>query len=287
MQSPRLPPELEREIFEIAALTRRKDFVSLLCVARRVFEWIEPILYRSITVGHISDLRWLSRALKSKPSAFFAAAVRHIVIYQPDALIEFHALTSICTGTTHLAIAPHPPACPENLPMLVERMPAIQRLAASLRSGFPARKYPTLESFPLQNFTALTHLEIFDEFSDWDTDTQRIVAFVSALPSLTHLALNSDESDLPHSVLASFLERCPNLRVLCWLTSSQEEAPLRAATLLMRLNSSPDVRLVSVTFDEWDEGVSLPGRRTYWDTAEDLIERKRKGEIDVTWPIAQ
>ncbi|KAJ6550049.1 hypothetical protein B0H19DRAFT_1160293 [Mycena capillaripes] len=40
-----LPPELERLIFEIAALESPKSMPALILVARRVQIWIEPLLY--------------------------------------------------------------------------------------------------------------------------------------------------------------------------------------------------------------------------------------------------
>ncbi|KAJ7887124.1 hypothetical protein B0H14DRAFT_2696630 [Mycena olivaceomarginata] len=47
---PKLPPELECTIFEIAALARPKMIPSLILVAHRVKHWVEPLLYRVIMV---------------------------------------------------------------------------------------------------------------------------------------------------------------------------------------------------------------------------------------------
>ncbi|KAJ7921925.1 hypothetical protein B0H13DRAFT_140548 [Mycena leptocephala] len=53
---PRLPPELERTIFEIVALSRPSGIPNLMLVAARVKAWIEPLLYR-IVLCRTSRLR--------------------------------------------------------------------------------------------------------------------------------------------------------------------------------------------------------------------------------------
>ncbi|KAJ7123569.1 hypothetical protein C8R44DRAFT_875759 [Mycena epipterygia] len=46
----KLPPELERQIFEIAAHARPVAVLDLILVAWRVKAWVEPLLYRVIFV---------------------------------------------------------------------------------------------------------------------------------------------------------------------------------------------------------------------------------------------
>ncbi|KAJ7064268.1 hypothetical protein C8F01DRAFT_1130787, partial [Mycena amicta] len=268
LQSPRLPPELEREIFEIAALTNPTGIVSLLCVARRVFEW-------------------LLLAVETKPPAFFAAAVRHMIIHTPQSINKFDTLISLCTGTTHLAIGGNGrdrPVYRQDIPNMLARMPSIQHLITCLGDIFPASEYPTPESFPLRCFAGLTHLAILDVLSD-SADTLRIVSFVSTLPSLTHLAVFYDT--LPHSILTTFLERCPRLLILCWLVGGGQLANRHAHELLSQPNSPRDARLVIATYGDWYEGVELPGIRTFWDTAEEFVERKRRGQVNATRLVAE
>ncbi|KAJ6505111.1 hypothetical protein C8R45DRAFT_544408 [Mycena sanguinolenta] len=55
---PTLPPELERRIFEIAALACPVRIPTLMLVARRVKFLVEPLLYRVVflkdsTTGHL------------------------------------------------------------------------------------------------------------------------------------------------------------------------------------------------------------------------------------------
>ncbi|KAJ6452047.1 hypothetical protein C8R45DRAFT_1041252 [Mycena sanguinolenta] len=52
--SPPLPPELERSIFEAAALSWPRCIPRLMLVAWRVKSWVQPLLYRTIAV-HPND----------------------------------------------------------------------------------------------------------------------------------------------------------------------------------------------------------------------------------------
>ncbi|KAJ7062769.1 hypothetical protein C8F01DRAFT_103905 [Mycena amicta] len=301
-QSPRLPPELEQEIFEIAALTNRKNIVSLLCVASRVFGWIEPILYRSVEIynnDHSSEFQRLLHAMvtKSKPPAFFDAAVRHLILDldQPHRIddSELAAFIKLCTGTTHLAsTSDHTTANGCDLPTLLAHMPRIERLVAFLDSGVAASRYPILTSFPLQNLTKLTHLEILDDlqFADGDSDdARRLVVFLCALPALTHLALHFDLSQLEsYSILTTLLERCTRLRVLCWLAHSLTVAHHRGQQLrATQPDLLRDARLVIAISGDWTQCAALPGVPTYWDAAEELIRRKNNGAVHPLWLLVE
>ncbi|KAJ7826702.1 hypothetical protein B0H14DRAFT_2816723 [Mycena olivaceomarginata] len=66
--SPMLPLELEREIFEIYALSWPKLIPKLMLVAKCVKEWVEPLLYRiiSIDVFPIAGLPWVAVDIMSR-----------------------------------------------------------------------------------------------------------------------------------------------------------------------------------------------------------------------------
>ncbi|KAJ7065685.1 hypothetical protein C8F01DRAFT_1249260 [Mycena amicta] len=74
----RLPPDLEREIFEYTAELYPAAIPSLLCVAHRVLVWIEPIAYRTIDIDSSKHLSAFLAATKSKPAEFFAKHVQRI-----------------------------------------------------------------------------------------------------------------------------------------------------------------------------------------------------------------
>ncbi|KAJ7741701.1 hypothetical protein B0H16DRAFT_1564897 [Mycena metata] len=86
MSSPVLPPELERIIFEMAALLRPTNIPNLMRTAWRVKNWVEPLLYRTVfiqpmlsTSYHIDEfpqltLQGLRQQSATKPPGFFQSA---------------------------------------------------------------------------------------------------------------------------------------------------------------------------------------------------------------------
>ncbi|KAF9526892.1 hypothetical protein CPB83DRAFT_857162 [Crepidotus variabilis] len=68
---PRLPLELEREIFEIAALDNAEDAILLSLVAKRIQIWLEPIVYRTsyrnpLARSSPAFSRWISESKRQR-----------------------------------------------------------------------------------------------------------------------------------------------------------------------------------------------------------------------------
>ncbi|KAJ7906692.1 hypothetical protein B0H13DRAFT_2662708 [Mycena leptocephala] len=91
---PRLPPELERNVFEIAALSRPTSIPHLMLIAWRVKDWVEPLLYRVILLdsGAVSkDMQGfptltpeiLRRVIASRPPEFVQSVVKHLFLWAP------------------------------------------------------------------------------------------------------------------------------------------------------------------------------------------------------------
>ncbi|KAJ7705402.1 hypothetical protein B0H17DRAFT_1037849 [Mycena rosella] len=70
---PIFPPELEREIFEAAALMHPNSIPSL---SHRVHIWIEPFLYIVIRIDIVPMADAVRR--ETKPASFFQESVRHL-----------------------------------------------------------------------------------------------------------------------------------------------------------------------------------------------------------------
>ncbi|KAJ7067595.1 hypothetical protein C8F01DRAFT_1228198 [Mycena amicta] len=273
-QEPRLPPELEREIFELAADSSPLSVVrSLVLVARRVREWTEPFLFKSLTMDNAATVKQAFFPIDgSKPPAFFARAVREIIIdtESPVALSAFR----LCTGATHVAVSSS--LAKSEVMSILTHMP-LRRLAANLSSHLPLEAFIVELPF-CQN---LTHLDLYDGI-DGQKQYQH---FLAALPALTHLSL----ADLPHwSVVEALLADCNGLQILAVLgrlTSSVRVAANRTAAALVPIR---DVRFVMGTYTEWWEGALLPGSlggAVYWERAERFVQAKRNKEIsdDCFW----
>ncbi|KAJ7438923.1 hypothetical protein B0H11DRAFT_2103436 [Mycena galericulata] len=80
---PRLPSDLEREIFEWTAIAYPRMILHLFRVARRVKLWVEPYLYRLIYVCDLPPYPIMENDIlrptpRSKPASFYRDAVRHL-----------------------------------------------------------------------------------------------------------------------------------------------------------------------------------------------------------------
>ncbi|KAJ7443156.1 hypothetical protein FB451DRAFT_1437844 [Mycena latifolia] len=205
---PTFPLDLERDIFETTALVHPSTIPGLLRVARRIHIWIEPFLYRVVQVGKDPPYSAMGsailRATKSKPASFFHNAVRHLVlvISATWTFQEAVEVLKVCTGLEGFA-SEGDFLDPTLLPIL-EKLP-LRRLSTDLYRLFDG--YESIDlTHPL--FTSLTNLEILDPIYDDDT---RIIAYLPALPALTHLRLSDN---VPWKHVETLLADCPRLEVL-------------------------------------------------------------------------
>ncbi|KAJ6476534.1 hypothetical protein C8R47DRAFT_661099 [Mycena vitilis] len=271
---PALPPELERYIFEICALSRPVEIPTLMLVAWRVKNWVEPLLYRSITVGYTKSLKgypiftWdtLLAALRSRPTAFFVANVRHLNIFQaldhPETVGYAEELLSVSTGVENLAISSQ----------LTKEYDMIERVAPSmpLRHLY-TKPAPLFRTFPSTHplFSQITHLEVKANGGEEDI----ICARLPLLPRLTHLAF-ADARFV--SRYRDLLLACKTLRVLVtfWVFRPSERT--------FRIALAQDLRAVfmkrSIHLMDWQMGIHTGV--DFWSRAEDWNARRRSGEID-------
>ncbi|KAJ7366053.1 hypothetical protein DFH08DRAFT_162878 [Mycena albidolilacea] len=138
--TPMLPPELERTIFEFSASSDLRCILTLLLVAKRVRTWMEPLLYRRLSVSHKDflghddcDLIRMSsneclNVLDSKPASFLRDHVRHLALTSVPHDTVARALSSFA-GITTLAIfqvSPDP-----SVLLLLQALPLV-RLAVNI-----------------------------------------------------------------------------------------------------------------------------------------------------------
>ncbi|KAJ7249132.1 hypothetical protein B0H12DRAFT_1122802 [Mycena haematopus] len=274
--SPRIPPELEREIFVVAALTHPDSIPRLLLVAHRIFVWIEPCMYRVLRVNqqHRSLARALAvlRALRLelKPATFFHDAVRHLLVEDKRAL-PWRAtmeLLELCSGVVDFA-ALGDSAHPVLLPKLAKMH--LQRIAGNLTRLFGGKV-----DMGHSLFDSITHLDVFDRIAEGET---QICSQISALPVLTHLSFHNDV--VPWTTMQRVLAQCTGLKVLVnvWHRTKQRYAYEKTANVPIH-----DVRIALYLYnDYWDEWeADARGLRpNFWSLADDFVGRKRNGLIDV------
>ncbi|KAJ7446346.1 hypothetical protein FB451DRAFT_1375938 [Mycena latifolia] len=265
------PLELEREIFETTALVHPGTIPGLLRVARRIYIWIEPFLYRNVRVGKDPPYSAMGsailRATKSKPASFFHNAVRLLIldISATWTLEDVWGVLRLCTRLEAFSTWGH--FTDPTLLRILEELP-LRRLSTDLDRLFGG--YESIDlTHPL--FVSLTHLEIVDAIYEDDT---RIIARLPTLPALTHLRLNEN---VPWKHVQRLLEECPRLEVLISVFPR-----LKAPWAAQRARTSPihDPRFVITVYRDHVANWSLSQcQPSSWSLAEEFVARRRSGTI--------
>ncbi|KAJ7059490.1 hypothetical protein C8F01DRAFT_1370414 [Mycena amicta] len=255
---PRLPQDLEREIFELTACLYPGKRAILVLVARRVRAWVEPFIYKTLIVNGLDGAQHILSLAASRPPEFFPSIVRRLVL-SADTHIPANVL-ALCTGATHLAMEDD---------ILREHWAQIHATFLSLqhvqRLTFAARELPVLDpTAPV--FSLVTHLSLLDFAHDG------LPQFVTGFPVLTHLALFRPPGWL---MVQEFLDACPRLRVLVIITATRYWASKIAGGIPGRIT---DDRLVVCASKNWEEGI-MEGY-TFWHAAEGFVRDKRSGAVD-------
>ncbi|KAJ6551286.1 hypothetical protein B0H19DRAFT_1157110 [Mycena capillaripes] len=262
------PADLEREIFETTAFMHHGSIPVLLRVARRVLVWIEPLLYRVVTIHTMALV--IKKAIQTKEASFFRDSVRHIQIGPSRhwSAVDTHALLRLCTRLVSVAYT-RDPGGPVFL-MALEDNRGIRRWSGRLEPLFG----PSTLDLAHPVFHTVTHLDVLDGLRGDDT---RICAALHTMLALTHVCLNGDmvEVDLLHRVL----DQCTHLRVLVGMWSGGRAKEMAARH---RRDGVTDMRyVVTICTHYWDDWeVGARGGTDFWVAAEAFVQRKHRGEIE-------
>ncbi|CAK5270537.1 unnamed protein product, partial [Mycena citricolor] len=222
--APRLPPELEREIFEMVV---RCDWVEdwsrnsvwsmtllLPLVCQRVRQWIEPLIYRKISIlqphnGAPTEALFL-RTLASRPPSFFAAHVRTLYFHHG---IESHVIQralEVCTNASDVACSSTYAA----LAHLLSPFPITRLLVADVE-GLTADSAPWCRN--------ITHLGLSARLSAHPE------SLLTTFPSLAYLAVEwaavstPDESAAAAVIRGLMAAQDSQLRMLVLVTETKTD----------------------------------------------------------------
>ncbi|KAF9057063.1 hypothetical protein BJ165DRAFT_5712 [Panaeolus papilionaceus] len=212
MSKPFLPPELERKIFELAftfdnpvAIANRR----LILVAKRVYAWLRPELYRIFfqTRGPLKryqlypDLRECPYDVDQKGICQYA---RCLFMDYTIPTSEASDLLTMCTNVENFAFWAL--AGLDFLWSTLSQFTNLRRLAGYMQKL-------TIQQLSETAFAhQLTHLELIRPGRSLQLDT----GVFSDLPRLSHLALWP--GDVDYQVFARALQSCEALRVLIQYT---------------------------------------------------------------------
>ncbi|KAF7324568.1 hypothetical protein MKEN_00498100 [Mycena kentingensis (nom. inval.)] len=220
----RLPRDLERAIFECAALDL-DNALNLVQTARRVQEWIEPLIYTTLTLAFTVESttdfsntkppqmhRRLAAALHTKPTSFFAAHTRRVFLGKSLSHAETELVLDRCTNITSFVFDTSWPPSPAIASGTFPDNHAFARLQRvwldfrQLRSFSPASVNAGAGFLP-----SLTHVTLYYLYSDAPGLHEAYIGFLSALPALTHVCICMVQSA---SFLRLVLAHCRHLQVL-------------------------------------------------------------------------
>ncbi|KAJ7209409.1 hypothetical protein C8J57DRAFT_1484284 [Mycena rebaudengoi] len=254
-----LPPELEWKIFEIAATDHPKTIPTLLLVARRVLQWIEPLLYRTLVMGQQNSRLDPAALLRLQPARL--KHIRHLLSCNEFTFRDLLRALPLCEGLQTLQV--------HNMWILAP----LQKMQLSVQrvSIIRSEDLRYLSDPSLPPFRTLTHLEMIGG-NDVDLN-------FTQLPALTHLSFYTARPP------PSFFHRIANwttLRVLInkiWVRASWNKRHEHQSTnvdprcVLMFLSARQ-----SLWVEDWIIGAA--GGKDFWARAELFIDKRRRGEIE-------
>ncbi|KAF7299971.1 hypothetical protein HMN09_01005100 [Mycena chlorophos] len=294
----RLPPELECEIFTLAATSWHISKAGpLLLVAWRVHGWVEPLLYRSVIFFRVYEflggrilgprnytaLPWIQSQhfdalVAQKPPGFFRTTVKRLLI-RDDTLNRYvEDILRICSDVSNLTVycQSSTGALEGALDVLAPGM--LRRLAITLTHFFGAgthlAMHPTLAN--------VTHLRV----EDIDDSLESLIPEVLRMPALHHLAIAPitevlKQAHIVDAILTAFHRRPDDnplqaLVIFDFRKRGGVEADTILSTHVAFVIWTPTVSWESSV--DWIEGAI--GGWDFWDRADDFIRRRRAGEVD-------
>jgi len=244
----------------------------LLLVAQRIKIWIEPLLFRVLSIHNSAEpeprfLRHSCHALgklirsKTPPTFWLPERVRHVCFVDHNQLDPVACFVlATCTNIVDLAV-------PRTFPSyaLLTAVMTLQRLSVMIAGMLP----PDGRDFTHSFFAHITHLDLLDRAAEgWDAWSG-----LAQLPMLTHLSFH--ENLIPDSVCVGALKHCKSLAVLAvvWPT---HEARLATDYPYLQLDFEEPRFVMLVVADhlaDWETGAR--GGGDYWDVADELVKQRQ------------
>ncbi|KAF8624564.1 hypothetical protein AX15_005811 [Amanita polypyramis BW_CC] len=274
-KTPKLPPQLERRIFETCALESPETCTTLILVAKRVHAWIDPILLSTVCITEGINFRrrdrperFLAKLNNGKPVEYYAQSVKNMAIIGPFFQTEvINRIIATCTGVENLALLA--PACNSDFFEIPQATRNIRRLSIRLENASPQF------DFHHSCFANLTHLHLWDEYwfryTGWE-----------ALVNLTHLGLA--DSGYPPNVI-QLMKTLPTIRYVA-LGSYHSGEEYRYADVTVDnssyIRAAWGVRVVvlsKIPVCDWERGAR--GQGDFWDVVEREVEKRlQEGSIE-------
>ncbi|KAJ7182411.1 hypothetical protein C8R43DRAFT_967178 [Mycena crocata] len=262
-----LPADLERYIFEMLAVSWPVSIPTLVLVAARVKEWLEPLLYRTLVIGGCSPIDGLPhcnfdtfRLLATERSSLHRDSVRNIIVKgmrRSDLKTILTAFVGVVGINFEASIGPRNHRYLGNLPLRSLYLAACDFVEMA-----------KIDPLQYSCFVNISHLELFEfevlEYAEGVTYTA-----LAALPRLTHLSFIDCHSVPPFC--AQLLDTCQGLCALVLPNILEGEV----------VSDIVDPRFVAMSLGDyaadWQRGILLGD--DYWARADTFIAKRISREL--------
>ncbi|KAF7325774.1 hypothetical protein MKEN_00427900 [Mycena kentingensis (nom. inval.)] len=274
----RLPIELERLIFELAASQWPSQIPRLLLVAQRVRRWLEPRLYHTLITDASPKARALQTLIYTKPTGFFAQHTHQVYLTGAGHWSENHVreLLLLVPALDALAVSGIWGSPQQKL---LRDVRGVRRWSGYLESVYAWGSEPAaLALGTYAAFAGVTHMELFDDLSEELLLAPTLCAALASLPALTHLCL----TDTTRAVLRDVGEACPRLEVLLFMSpvTAELEKMLRDPPFSTEEQMRARFVVTRLWGGFWVDWEVNPGTSGgFWRAADAFLERKRNREI--------
>ncbi|TFK64398.1 hypothetical protein BDN72DRAFT_846640 [Pluteus cervinus] len=255
---PVFPPEIEEIIFSLSAQSSVDQNRNLILVAKRVYQWLLPQLYKVAILNHgIPPARpKYSRQLLDKHGQH----VRHLLYWDPESFDAPDICISLCPNVVDLALWGL--TVRNDSGTLIHQILAIrQRLT---RLSFDVDLFHSgvtkLPDSTLVSFISVTHLELIG--SEIALKPEKIKEY---FPSVTHLAVNGARTFFADGILDCWKDQLKVLILYLEIDQDYVANDPRIAVMLQ------DYEFVH----HWNEATK-DGQSNVWRRAEEAVEVNRQ-----------
>ncbi|KAJ7766653.1 hypothetical protein B0H16DRAFT_1522140 [Mycena metata] len=273
-----LPVDLERELFETAAICNPKMIPTLMRVCRRFRTWLEPLLYR-VLIAHVYVPGPTISAALSKPTSFLKTAVRHVFLRNGSITMKEanKKILSSCEGIINLTYSGTLDS--ELLPLL-DKM-HLRKLDFSVPSSSMGASAWADSTLKHSLFRSVTHLSLYQNVYETPAHSSWQDWFkLASLPSLSHLSVSQELSAiLPHA-----LAECPHLIlaiILFWTMGPSQQDTARQFAEGLAFTDPRLLVMVTMSILSKDWEIGARGGDDYWARAEKFVAAERKSAPDV------
>lgn len=280
-----LPPELEREIFEIAARADMGSALQLVLVAKKIHLWfvaqiwrrvvhidisnfrIRPIIYEMVTLGS-NDTPLFLRTMAALPSSFLTSRVKRLCLTVAVGTSDASRILGVCSGIESLAcwvdfcgVLPPPEDTPSASLISSIASLLLKRLSIEVLhfSDFLRKS----QNFDCAWSSRLTHLDLVF----WTPDDLPTFPGLESIPCLTHIGLYLREHVFTEHYISSMISRCAYLKIMAIVIDED----------LIDDSSHPlDPRIVFLPYPEivLDWEAPYRGLPDTWSRAELMVEEQ-------------